>query len=115
MTQMQSLTSSHTQTSGQPVSEQRLPWKTKSSTFSFAATLLLLSMALYSMDYPFGQFRSEYPAVFALSLLCTLSILSGCGIEGVGKRESLGAVQALVSNSQNAGVLSTLFSYKAKT
>jgi len=58
------------------------------------------------VGYPFGQFGPAVPALSPLSLWPTLSLLTGRAERK--KREGLDAVQALLSNSQNIGLLSML-------
>jgi len=67
--QRQSLITSHKQTNAQPVSEQWPLWKDY-------PPLLLLSMALYGMEYLFSQLRSTVPVVSPSSLLPTSSLLA---------------------------------------
>ena len=59
----------------------------------------------YGMEYPFGQFGSAVLAVSPPKILPTPSLL----VRGECWRDSLDAVGALLSSSQNTGVLSTLF------
>ena len=66
---------------------------------------LLLGMTLYGMEYPFGQLESTVLVVSPLNFLCAPSLLT----EGVElEKEKALALQALLSNSQNTSVLSTL-------
>jgi len=60
----------------------------------------------YGIQYPFGQFVS---AVLAISPPKILPILSLLGEEGKRWKDSLDAVQTLLSSSQNTGMLSTPF------
>jgi len=56
-------------------------------------------------NMPFGQFGSALLAVSPPKILPTLSLL----VRRESWRDSLDAVQALLSSSQNTGVLSTPF------
>lgn len=95
--QRQSLAVSQNQTNNQAVFKQCLSWKTKLPILFFYLWLLLLSMALYDMDYyPFSQFRSAVLGVSPLSLLPTRSLLT-VGAEW--EKENLDGLQALLSDS----------------
>jgi len=61
-------------------------------------------MTSYSMEYPFDQFGS---AVLTMSLPSLLPTPRLPTFEG--QIDHLNAVQALLSSSQNTGVVSTLF------
>jgi len=70
---------------------------------------LLLGMMLYGMEYPLSSTWVSCPVASPSNHLPTLSLLTGKGQSGrVGKRESLAAVQVLLSISQNTAVLCTL-------
>ena len=71
---MQRLTTSCKQIDVQLVSRQWLPWKRTLTPPSSASPVLLLSMTLYHMGYPFGEFGSTVPAVSPPSLLPTQSL-----------------------------------------
>lgn len=58
------------------------------------------------MEHPFGQLSVAVPGLSPLKFLSTPSLLTG-GQNGA--KESLDAVQALLSNGQNTGVLAALF------
>lgn len=94
--QRQLLTVSQNQTNNQAVFKQCLSWKTKLPIL-FYLWLLLLSMALYDMDYyPFSQFGSAVLGVSPLSLLPTRSLLT-VGAEW--EKENLDGLHALLSDS----------------
>ena len=67
--QRHTLATSHQQTDAQLVSEQWLFWKD-------FPPVLLLSMMLYGMEYPFGWFGSAVSSVSLPSLLPTPSLLA---------------------------------------
>lgn len=72
-----------------------------SPSFSY---LLMLSMASYEIEYPFGHFRSAILAVSSLKLFPTPSLLAfGAGV-GDGWRDSPDAVQALLRSRQSISV-----------
>lgn len=99
--QRQSLTISHQQSNGPPVSEQQPPWQDNPLLLPLLP-VLLLSTALGGMGCPFGQ-----------SSLCPLStscLPPACSQgDRVGNGEGLDRAQAVFSNSQNTGALSSLF------
>jgi len=64
-------------------------------------------MMLYGMEYPFGQFRPAVPAVPSPSAF-PIPPHSLRGQRGK-ERESLDAVQALVSSSHNTSVSPVMF------
>lgn len=80
---------------------------------SHSIPFIQLSMTLRSMECPFGQFRLAVPAVSTPSLLPTSSLLAW-GKAG-GREESLDAVQAVPSNSQNISAYLHWFSHTPKT
>lgn len=61
----------------------------------------------YSMDYPFGLFRLSWLCLLPTS--CPPQPTGICEESLGGGRDSLDAVKALLSNSQNIGALSMLF------
>lgn len=63
---------------------------------------------IYSIEYPFGQFRPAALSVSPPKFLPTTSLLTE-ERGRVEKIENINAVQVLFSNSQNCSVLSTLF------
>lgn len=99
----------HKQTSAQKFSRWYLPWKWKDKI------LLLLLLSQKDIYYcwawyytiwtiPFVQLDSTW-VVSALHIV----LLQRSYRTGSGKRGSLGSMQALLSNKQKAGMLSTLF------
>jgi len=81
--------------------------------FFFLHPFLLLSMTSYGSEYNFGQLGSAVQALSTPSLLPASTYL----LQGQRDRESLDAVQALLSSSQNTGVFVSQhsFSHKPKT
>jgi len=78
--------------SGHSGSQKTLP--------SAAVPVLLPSMTLHGMGYPLGEFGSAVP-------------VPHCGVRGIlRKREGCDAAQALLSNSRNTAVLSTVSATK---
>jgi len=63
---------------------------------------------LWVMGYPFGQFGSAVPGVSPSPNFLPIPSLLATGTEW-GERERLDPVGAFLSNSQNSGVLLTLF------
>ena len=75
---------------------------------SFLLAFIAEQMA-YGMEYPFGQLGSAVPAMSPPKLLPTPSLVAFWGEGGKCREDSLDAVQALLSSSQNTGVFSTPF------
>ena len=75
---------------------------------SFLLAFIAEQMA-YGMEYPFGQLGSAVPAMSPPKLLPTRSLLAFWGEGGNCREDSLDAVRALLSSSQNTGVFSTPF------
>lgn len=76
--------------------------------------ILLLSVASHSVGYPMGQFGAAVLVVSPLYPLFTPThSLWGWEEDRVGKRESLGIVEALFSSSQQV-VINTVLSTNAK-
>lgn len=67
----------------------------------------LLPNTLHSQENPFGQLQSIVPAVSS-SIFLPTSSLQVVGAEWV-EKGSLDAVEALLSNTESTGVLSTVF------
>lgn len=69
-------------------------------------SFLLLNMALHGTEYLFGQSESS------VLVVCPLTLVRPWPVHcrgRVGKREGFDAVQSLLSNTQNIGMLSTVF------
>jgi len=73
-------------------------------SFSFLLAFLA-EQTSHGMEYPLGQFGSAVPTTSPPKTLPAPSLL----VRGECWRDSLDAVQALLSSSGNAGVLSTPF------
>ena len=67
----------------------------------------MLSMMSYGLEHPLGQLGSAVPAVSPPQLLVPPQPPRWWG--GVRSKKGLDSVQALLSNSENIPVLSTLF------
>lgn len=103
VTQTQSFTSSRNRPVPKHFLDDGYPGsgKTKSSS-SFCYPSLTVEYDVAQWTVPFVQLDS----ISVVSrLLCSCTPVTG---QGVGKRGSLGPVQALLSNRQKAGMLSTL-------
>lgn len=74
---------------------------------------LLLSMALYVMECPFGQLGSGLLAVPSPKFLPTPSLLGGWG--SLGKREGLDTVGALLCIAKTLVSYQRYFSHKSET
>jgi len=79
---------------------------TNACTSSFFLLAFIAEQTSYGREYTFGQFGSAVLTMSTPKILPTPSLWGG---RGACRRDSLDAVRALLSSSQNTGVLSTPF------
>lgn len=95
---------SHKKTDAWPVPEQMAALLKRA-----LPSVLLLSMVLPDIQYPFGPLGSAAECLFPPSFLHTPRLFAGGKRKNGEKRENLSTVQVLLSSSQNTGVSSMLF------
>lgn len=82
------------------------------SPFHPSPQLLLLSIRLHALGYPFGQLESAVATVSPPNLLCTSTLVLWWS--STRNREGLEFVSVLLSNSKKMPVINTVFVVNAK-